>query len=156
MVSLPFQTSDRQTPGGHPFQTLSSCGYWKTAPGGKFQVITRTRLAYIAYPIWRNNFQDPMYSHLTCSWWFSLIFSYHHHKCHSFHLMTKSAPLSKWTYLTGRSTGCLTLNPMTREPPGATWISFSVASTAVLKEITWDRCLGPPYHGIPSYIVYNP
>ena len=27
MVSLPFQTSDRQTPGGHPFQTLSSWGY---------------------------------------------------------------------------------------------------------------------------------
>ena len=87
---------------------------WKTAPGGKFQVITRTRLAYIAYPIWRNNFQDPMYSHLTCSWWFSLIFSYHHHKCPSFHLIKKIAPLSKWTYLTGRSTGCLTLNPMTR------------------------------------------
>ena len=30
MVSLPFQTSDRQTPGGHPFQTLSSWGYVNT------------------------------------------------------------------------------------------------------------------------------
>ena len=55
-----------------------------------------------------------MYSHLTCSWWFSLIFSYHHHKCPSFHLIKKISTsfemnISHRTFFPG----CLTLRILT-------------------------------------------
>ena len=73
---------------------------------------------------------------------FSLSFSYNHHNFkHFFQLIVTKAPLSFiWIYLQTKMKRILVTSQKLElriSPPGATWISFSVASTAVLKEITW-------------------